>query len=106
MAGKALNEKRFAEMKGKWSLFPLANSNALDNFLVEAAAKAQVAQQQTVPVSEAQVRERIHLSHVNGIDDYSKLFINLAARVNEEEIKLVVIDNIHAVCENFIKQDG
>ena len=73
---------------------------------MEAAAKAQVAQQQTVPVSEAQVRERIHLSHVNGIDDYSKLFINLAARVNEEEIKLVVIDNIHAVCENFIKQDG
>ena len=52
---------------------------------MEAAAKAQVAQQQTVPVSEAQVRERIHLSHVNGIDDYSKLFINLAARVDDAE---------------------
>lgn len=34
------------------------------------------------------------------------MFINLAARVDEQTIKLVIIDNIHAVCENFIKQDG
>ena len=43
---------------------------------------------------------------MNGIDEYNKLFIDLAARVEEQQIRLVVIDNIHSVCENFIKQDG
>lgn len=43
---------------------------------------------------------------MNNIDEYNKLFINLAARVEEQQIKLIVIDNIHSVCENFIKQDG
>lgn len=56
--------------------------------------------------TDAHVRDRIHLSHINGIEEYNKLFINLAARVEDQQIKLVVIDNIHSVCENFIKQDG
>ena len=57
-------------------------------------------------MTENEVRTRIHLQHVNSIDEYTKLFINLAARVDEQQINLVIIDNIHAVCENFIKQDG
>jgi len=57
-------------------------------------------------VTENDVRTRIHIHHINSIDEYHKLFINLAARIDEQQIKLVVIDNIHAVCENFIKQDG
>ena len=40
------------------------------------------------------------------MDEYSKVFINLAARVEQEQIKLVVIDNMHSVCDNFIKPDG
>ena len=61
---------------------------------------------ENAPVTENDVRNRIHLHHVNSIDEYLKLFINLAARIDEQQIKLVIIDNIHAVCENFIKQDG
>jgi len=34
------------------------------------------------------------------------VFINLGARVESENIKLVVIDNIHSVCDNFIKADN
>ena len=34
------------------------------------------------------------------------MFKNLHARMDEEKIKLIVIDNIHSVCDNFIKSDG
>ena len=40
------------------------------------------------------------------MDEYTKVFINLAARVEQEQIKLVIIDNMHSVCDNFIKPDG
>ena len=40
------------------------------------------------------------------IEDYNKIFLNLTQRVQQENIKLVIIDNIHSVCDNFIKADG
>jgi len=68
-AGRQLNEKRFNEMK--------------DNFLAESAKVAQF-QQQNAPVTENDVRTRIHIHHINSIDEYHKLFINLAARIDEQ----------------------
>ena len=59
-----------------------------------------------VPVTEAMVNERINLHRCNNIDEYERLFKNLHARMDEEKIKLIVIDNIHSVCDNFIKSDG
>ena len=38
---------------------------------------------ENAPVTENDVRNRIHLHHVNSIDEYLKLFINLAARIDE-----------------------
>lgn len=32
--------------------------------------------------------------------------MNFDQRVNVENIRLVVIDNIHTVCDNFMKADG
>jgi len=52
------------------------------------------------------VRDRIHIKYCNNLEDYRKVFINLPVRADEEQYKLVVIDNIHAVCENFIQPDG
>ena len=52
------------------------------------------------------MRERVQIAHCNNLDEYQKLFMNLAARIEDQSLKLIVIDNIHSVCENFIKQDG
>lgn len=90
LAGKTLNEKRFSEMK--------------DNFLAESAKQAQVNHGQAV--TDQMVREQIHIQHCNNIEEYNRLFINLPARTDEQQYKLVVIDNIHEVCANFIQPDG
>ena len=96
MIGKYLNDKRFTELK--------------DNFLNECNRQGQQNPQnpnnQQATVSAQDVNEKINLIHARNLDDYNKIFINLASKVDSEEIKLVVIDNMHAVCENFIKADG
>ena len=46
------------------------------------------------------------MTHASNLDEYNKIFINLSSRIDQEKIKLVVIDNIHSVCDNFIKADG
>ena len=61
-------------MKGKlsknsiWSL-----TFVIDNFLAEGDG-----------VQQALVHERIQISHANNIDEYNKLFLNLAARADEQ----------------------
>lgn len=99
-------------MKGKWgtifsglTYLTTYVCYSLDNFIAESAKLAQV-QQQAQPVTDQMVRERIHLSHCNGLEEYQRVFVNLAAKIDEQQIKLIVIDNIHAVCENFIESDN
>lgn len=82
ITGKHLNEKRFNEMK--------------DYFLIE---------HQPV-VTDVSVRDNIIMQFCKNIEDYNKIFLNLTQRVQQENIKLVIIDNIQSVCENFIKADG
>lgn len=82
ITGKHLNEKRFNEMK--------------EYFLIEHQPL----------VTEQTIRENIIMQFCKNIEDYNKIFLNLTARVVQEGIKLVVVDNIHAVCDNFIKADG
>ena len=54
-------------------------------------------------ISEQQIRENIIFSHCQTLEDYNKVFINLAQRIENERIKLVIIDNIQSVGDNFIK---
>lgn len=82
ITGKHLNEKRFNEMK--------------EYFLIE----------HQPAVTEQTVRENIIMHFCKNIEDYNKIFLNLTQRVQQENIKLVIIDNIHSVCDNFIKADG
>lgn len=82
MTGKPLNEKRFNEIK--------------DSFLHQYKSN----------ISEQQIRENIIFSHCQTLEDYSKVFINLSQRIENEHIKLVIIDNIQSVGDNFIKTDG
>ena len=82
MTGKPLNEKRFNEIK---EFFLMQNKNK---------------------ISEQQIRENIIFSHCQTLEDYNKVFINLAQRIENERIKLVIIDNIQSVGDNFIKADG
>lgn len=49
---------------------------------------------------------RIQLAQAANIDDYNKIFLNLSAKIPTDKTKLIVIDNILAVCDNFIKADG
>lgn len=62
MSGKLLNEKRFSEMK--------------DAFLAENSKMG------PATITDSEVRERINLTHANNLDEYNKVFINLAARVD------------------------
>lgn len=82
MTGKPLNEKRFNEIK--------------DSFLYTNKNK----------ISEQNIRENIIFSHCQTLEDYNKVFINLSQRIENEHIKLVIIDNIQSVGDNFIKTDG
>lgn len=49
---------------------------------------------------------KIQLMQASNLDDYYKIFLNLSARIPTEKTRLIVIDNILAVCDNFIKADG
>ena len=40
------------------------------------------------------------------MEDYNKVFMNLSQRIENDVIKLVIIDNIQSVGDNFIKADG
>lgn len=84
MAGKHLNEKRFSEMK--------------DYFMAESYVSN--------VITENVLRDRISLTQAANLDEYNRIFINLSSRVASEQIKVVVVDNIHSVCDNFIKPDG
>ena len=49
--------------------------NTLYNFLKEQAMLG------STLITDSDVREKINLTHVNNLDEYNKVFINLAARV-------------------------
>lgn len=57
-------------------------------------------------VDEQTLSTRIQLQQAQNLDDYYKIFLNLASRIDREQTRLVVVDNILAVCDNFIKADG
>jgi Rad51 len=82
MAAKIVNEKRFSEMK---TAFQQQNPGVIDDYTLTS---------------------RIQLAQAANIDDYNKIFLNLSAKIPIEQTKLIVIDNILAVCDNFIKADG
>lgn len=82
MTGKPLNEKRFNEIK--------------DNFLAINRNK----------ISEQDIHRKIIFSHCQTLEDYNKVFMNLSQRIENDVIKLVIIDNIQSVGDNFIKADG
>lgn len=82
MTGKPLNEKRFNDLK--------------NSFLAKNSKK----------ISDQQIKENIIFSYCQTLEDYNKVFISLAQRIENERIKLVIIDNIQSVGDNFIKTDG
>uniref|UniRef100_A0A7S3FW46 Rad51-like C-terminal domain-containing protein n=1 Tax=Strombidium rassoulzadegani TaxID=1082188 RepID=A0A7S3FW46_9SPIT len=82
MTGKPLNEKRFNDLK--------------DGFLGRNKNK----------ITEQQIKENIIFSYCQTLEDYNKVFINLSQRIENEKIKLVIIDNIQSIGDNFIKTDG
>lgn len=43
---------------------------------------------------------------VSNLDDYNKIFLNLEANMQRDNVKLLVVDNILTVCDYFIKTDG
>ena len=55
-------------------------------------------------IKEKDVHQHIILTHCTTLEDYNKVFMNLAQRV--QNMKLIVIDNIQAIGDNFIKADG
>jgi hypothetical protein len=62
--------------------------------------------QTAVPITEDDVKQKVILHQANNLDEYQRLFMNFESRVNVDNIKLIVIDNIHTVCDNFMKADG
>eukprot|EP00347_Sterkiella_histriomuscorum_P018865 403343876 len=82
ITGKHLNEKRFNEMK--------------EYFLIEHQGLTH----------ENAVKDNIIMNYCKTIEEYNKVFLNLVSRIQQENVKLVIIDNIHNVCDNFIKSEG
>ena len=74
-----------------------------DNFLAETAKQHGAGEH---AITDQLVTDRIHIKHCNNLEEYQRVFNNLPAQADELEYRLVVIDNIHAVCENFIQPDG
>lgn len=70
MTGKPLNEKRFNEIK--------------QNFLSQNRNK----------ITESEIHRKIIFSHCQTLDDYNKVFMSLSQRIENDVIKLIIIDNI------------
>jgi RecA/RadA recombinase len=62
--------------------------------------------QAPVPITDDDVKQKVILHQANNLDEYQRVFMNFDQRVNVENIRLIVIDNIHTVCDNFMKADG
>ena len=78
MTGKPLNEKRFNEIK---EYFLMKNKNK---------------------ISEQDIHRQIIFSHCQTLEDYNKVFMNLSQRIESDKMKLLIIDNIQSVADNFI----
>ena len=63
-------------------------------------------QQHKSVIDEYTLTQKIQLQQASNLDDYYKVFLNLSTRIQHDQTKLIVIDNILAVCDNFIKADG
>ena len=82
MTGKPLNERRFTELK--------------DGFLANNDGK----------ISEQDVYSKIIFSHCSSLEEYNKVFLNLGQRVQSDRLRLIILDNIQAVANNFVRADG
>ena len=70
MTGKPLNEKRFVEMK--------------EAFLGTNRGK----------ITEQDIHRQVIFSHCQTLEDYNKVFMNLAQRIESDRLRLLIIDNI------------
>jgi len=82
MTGKPLNEKRFNEIK--------------DYFLTVNKGW----------ISDQIIHKNVIFSSCQTLEDYNKVFMSLTTRIETDRIKIVIIDNIQSVADNFIKGDG
>ena len=53
-------------------------------------------------ITEDEIKSKIKIQEALKLEDYTKVMYELQNRIDKENIKLIVIDNIASVCDHFI----